>query len=222
MASCEDVPLLGPDVVLCDLNGTVPGIYRCLRHALPLIVMPDMSDAQLRDFLGPPLHYTLKEVYSKSDEDVAASVTAYGAEYFGGGEYEFAVFPGMASLITDIGASEIRLALATAKPIESAVRVLTRAGLIEHFDFVSGSELDPLRQDKPSVIAHAVSGLGADPTSITAMMIGDRKGDILGAHHHGFSSIGVLWGFSDDGELEAAGAGHVVTSTHEIRTLLNL
>ena len=130
--------------------------------------------------------------------------------------------PGMASLIADIGASEMRLALATAKPIESAVRVLTRAGLIEHFDFVSGSELDLLRQDTPSVIAHAISGLGAEPTSITAMMIGDRKEDVLGAHHHGFSSIGVLWGFSDDGELEAAGAGHVVTSTHEIRTLLNL
>ena len=54
------------------------------------------------------------------------------------------------------------------------------------------------------------------------MMIGDRKEDVLGAHHHGFSSIGVLWGYSDDGELEAAGAGHVVTSTDEIRPLLNL
>ena len=226
LASCEDDPVPRPDVVLCDLDGTItdsiPGIYRCLRLALPLIGLPDMSDEQLRAFLGPPLHYTLKEVYSKSDEEVAAFVTAYRCEYFGGGEYEFDVFPGMASLIADIGASDMKLALATAKPIESAVRVLTRAGLIEHFDFVSGSELDLLRQDKPSVIAYAVSGLGADPTSITAMMIGDRKEDVLGAHHHGFSSIGVLWGYSDDGELETAGAGHVVTSTEEIRPLLNL
>jgi phosphoglycolate phosphatase len=116
----------------------------------------------------------------------------------------------------------MRLALATAKPIESAVRVLTRAGLIDHFDFVSGSELDLLRQDKPSVIAHAMAGLGADPSSVTAVMIGDRKEDVLGAHHHGFGSIGVLWGYSDEGELEAAGAGHVVTGTDEIRPLLGL
>jgi phosphoglycolate phosphatase len=215
-----------PDVVLCDLDGTItdsiPGIYRCLRHALPLIGMPDMSDEQLRAFLGPPLHYTLKEVHSKSDEDVAAFVTEYRAEYFGAGEYEFDVFPGMAALIADIGASDMRLALATAKPIESAVRVLTRAGLIDHFDFVSGSELDLLRQDKPSVIAHAIAGLGADPSSVTAVMIGDRKEDVLGAHHHGFASIGVLWGYSDEGELEAAGAGHVVTRTDEIRPLLGL
>ncbi len=215
-----------PDVVLCDLDGTItdsiPGIYRCLRHALPIIGMPDMSDEQLRAFLGPPLHYTLKEVYSKSDEEVAAFVTAYRSEYFGGGEYEFDVFPGMASLITDIGASDMKLALATAKPIESAVRVLTRAGLIEHFDFVSGSELDLLRQDKPSVIAHAIAGLGVDLNSVTAMMIGDRKEDVLGAHHHGFGSIGVLWGYSDEGELVAAGADHVVTNTDEIRTLLDL
>ena len=187
-----------------------------------MIGMPDMSDEQLRAFLGPPLHYTLKEVYSKSDEEVAAFVTAYRSEYFGGGEYEFDVFPGMASLITDIGASDMKLALATAKPIESAVRVLTRAGLIEHFDFVSGSELDLLRQDKPSVIAHAIAGLGVDLNSVTAMMIGDRKEDVLGAHHHGFGSIGVLWGYSDEGELVAAGADHVVTNTDEIRTLLDL
>jgi len=188
-----------PDVVLGDLDGTItdwiPGIYRCLRLALPLIGMPDMSD-----------------------EEVAAFVTAYRVEYFGAGEVEFDVFPGMASIIADIGASDMRLALATAKPIESAVRVLTRAGPIEHFDFVSGSELALLRQDKPSLIA----GLDADPSSVTAVIIGDRKQDVRGAHHHGFGSIAVLWGYSNTGELTEAGAGHVVTSTDDIRPLLNL
>lgn len=215
-----------PDVVLCDLDGTItdsiPGIYRCLRLALPLIGMPDMSDEQLRAFLGPPLHYTLKEVHSKSDADVEAFVTAYRSEYFGGGEYEFDVFPGMAALIADIGGSDMSLALATAKPIESAVRVLERAGLIEHFDFVSGSELDLLRQDKPSVIAHAIAGLGADPSTVSAVMIGDRKEDILGAHHHGFEGIGVLWGYADPGELAGAGADHVVGSADDIRSIIGL
>ena len=215
-----------PDVIVCDLDGTItdsiPGIYRCLRHALPVIGLPDMSDEQLRAFLGPPLHYTLKEVYSKSDDDVAAFVTSYRAEYFGGGEYEFEVFPGMAELIADIGASPAALVLATAKPIESATRVLIKAGLLEFFDFVSGSELDLLRQDKPSVIAHGLESIGVDASQVSAVMIGDRKEDVAGAHHFGFGAIGVLWGYSDEGELVGAGADHVVSSTDGIRSVIGL
>ena len=114
------------------------------------------------------------------------------------------------------------LALATAKPIESAVQVLERAGLIGHFDFVSGSVLDLLSQGKPSVIAHAIAGLGVDPTKISAVMIGDRKDDILGAHHHGFEGIGVLWEYADPGELAGVGADHVVGSIDDIRRIIGL
>jgi phosphoglycolate phosphatase len=171
-----------PEVVLCDLDGTItdsfPGIDRCLRLALPSIGLDRLTDADIRAFLGPPLHYTLKEVYGKSDEDVARFVRVYRAEYFGGGEYEFTVFPGMADLLVDIAASDMALVLATAKPIESAERVLVKAGLIDLFDAVSGSELDLLRQGKPEVIAHGITLIGRDPGSVRATMIGDRKEDI--------------------------------------------
>jgi len=215
-----------PEVVLCDLDGTItdsfPGIDRCLRLALPSIGLDHLTDADVRAFLGPPLHYTLKEVYGKSDEDVARFVRVYRAEYFGGGEYEFTVFPGMADLLADIAASDMALVLATAKPIESAERVLVKAGLIDLFDAVSGSELDLLRQGKPEVIAHGITLIGRDPGSVRATMIGDRKEDILGATAHGFDSIGVLWGYADDGELAAAGPTHLVGGADEIRPLIGL
>jgi phosphoglycolate phosphatase len=194
-----------PEVILCDLDGTItdsiPGILRCLRLALPTIGMEDLTDDDLRTWLGPPLRHTLLEVNGKSEGELDAFVTAYRAEYFGGGEYEFEVFPGMAALITDIGASSTALVLATAKPIESAERVLTKAGLVEYFDFVSGTELDLQRQDKPSVIAHGIAGIGADLDAVDAVMVGDRKEDVLGAQHHGFRSAAVRWGYADDGEL---------------------
>lgn len=63
-------------------------------------------------------------------------MAAYSAEYFGGGEYEFARFPGMGELVRDLGASDMSLALATAKPFESAERVLIKAGLIDCFDSI--------------------------------------------------------------------------------------
>ena len=130
--------------------------------------------------------------------------------------------PAWPSLITDIAATDTLLVLATAKPIESADRVLTRAGLIDFFDFVSGTELDLMRQDKPSVIAHGVEGVGLDPAAVDAVMVGDRREDILGGRHHGYRTVGVRWGYADPGELEEADATHLVDTADQLRAVLGL
>ena len=214
-----------PDVVLLDLDGTIvdsiPGILRCLRLALPVLSMEDISDAELRTWLGPPLRTTILDRYGRTEQDLDAFVVAYRANYFEGGEYEFEVYPGMAELVSDIGASGTRLVLATAKPIPSAQRVLTRAGLIECFDFVSGTELDLMRQDKPSIIAYGITSVGLDPTSVDACVVGDRKEDVFGAQHHGLTSVGALWGYAEPGELAAAGPTHLAASPEELRSLLD-
>ena len=215
-----------PDVVLVDLDGTItdsiPGILRCLRLALPVLDMQDLTDEELRTWLGPPLRVTLLERYGRSETDLDAFVEAYRAHYFGGGEYEFAVFPGMAELLAAVAASDMRLVLATAKPIESAERVLARADLLHHFDFVSGTELDLMRQDKPSVIAHGVEGVGLDITRVDAVMVGDRREDVLGGQHHGFTTVGVRWGYADPGELESVEPTHLVDSAEDLRHVIGL
>ena len=213
-----------PELVLIDLDGTItdsiPGIFRCLRLALPVLGMQNIGDDELRTWLGPPLRVTLLERYGRTEEELDEFVEAYRANYFGGGEYEFDVFPGMAELIADIGVSDTALVLATAKPIPSAERVLARAGLIDNFDFDSGTELDLMRQDKPSIIAHGVEGAGLDVATVRAVMVGDRKEDVAGARHHGFDSVGVRWGYADPGELESSGATHLAASVPELRGVL--
>ena len=219
--NCEDARVSRPDVILIDLDGTItdsiPGILRCLREALPTLEMQDLTDAELQTWLGPPLRVTLLERYGRSEEDLDRFVQAYRAVYFGGGEYEFTVFDGMADLLDDVADSDSRLVLATAKPIESATRVLTRAGLIDHFDFISGTELDLMRQDKPSIIRHGVEGVGLSLNDVTAVMIGDRKEDVLGARHHGIASVGVTWGYADPGELEEVNPDLLAASPQELR-----
>lgn len=215
-----------PDVILIDLDGTItdsiPGILRCLREALPVLDMQDLTDAELQTWLGPPLRVTLLERYGRSEEELDAFVQEYRAHYFGGGEYEFTVFPGMAEFLSDAGASDSRLVLATAKPIESANRVLTRAGLIDHFDFISGTELDLRRQDKPSIIRHGIENVGLSVEDATAVMIGDRREDVLGARHHGIPAVGVLWGYAEPGELEQAGADHLAADAGELGRIVTI
>ncbi|MEI8286105.1 MAG: HAD hydrolase-like protein [Actinomycetes bacterium] len=52
-------------------------------------------------------------------------------------------------------------------------------------------------------------------------MIGDRHHDIDAATEVGTHSIGVLWGYGDREELEAAGATHVVSDPVELLQLLH-
>ncbi len=214
------------DVVLIDLDGTItdsiPGILRCLRLALPVVGLDHISDEELQTWLGPPLRVTILERYGLTEQQLDEFVVAYRANYFGGGEYEFAVFPGMDDLLRDIAASDMALVLQTAKPIESAERVLVRAGLIDCFDFVSGTELDLMRQDKPSVIRHGLESAGLDPQEVRAIVIGDRKEDILGAQHFGFTSVGAGWGYAEEGELASVSPDHIVSSSDELRRILGL
>ena len=216
-----------PDIVLLDLDGTItdsyPGILRCLTLALPSIGLEHLTEDQIRAFLGPPLHYTLGEVYGKSKEEIDAFVVVYRSHYFGGGEYEFEVFPGMAELVVDLANSDIKLGLATAKPIPSAERVLTKAGLIEHFDFVGGSDMELTRQDKPSILSYTIENIGGTITegsNANIVMVGDRKEDVIGAQHHRFTAIGAAWGYADDGELKDANPDHIVSNADELRALL--
>jgi phosphoglycolate phosphatase len=213
------------EIVFCDLDGTIvdsyPGIYRCLRFALPEVGLGHLTDDQIRAILGPPLHYSLKEVHGKSDEDVDRFVVKYRSVYFGGGEYEFDIFPGMEGLLRDVATSDRRLVLATAKPIESAVRVLTKAGLLDLFDAISGSELDLQRQGKEAVIAHGLDLINAEPGS-PSVMIGDRKEDVIGAKAHDFMSIAVAWGYADGSELVDAQPDVIVDDALELRRVLGL
>ena len=52
-------------------------------------------------------------------------------------------------------------------------------------------------------------------------MIGDRSDDILAANALAMESIGVLWGYGDRAELEAAAAGAIVEQPSELSRVLS-
>ena len=51
-------------------------------------------------------------------------------------------------------------------------------------------------------------------------MIGDRKFDIEGAHACGLPAVGVLYGYGDRAEMEAAKADFIVATVKELREFL--
>lgn len=213
------------DVVLLDLDGTIidsePGIETALRYALETGFGISPTSEQLAEFMGPPLAEVLPRVFGMSDPaDHTRFFELYCEKYFHDTEYEFDVYPGMAELIGELNAEGVDIVLATAKPQESAERILEHAGLRNQFEFVAGSASDGTRQDKADVIEHAFAHIEADGSTHRIVMVGDRELDARAARAHDVDSILVEWGYAPEGELDAAGATHRVTDVNALRALL--
>ena len=109
--------------------------------------------------------------------------------------------------------------VATSKPDVFTNRILEHFDLARYFTFVAASTLDEKRSEKADVIAYLLENY-PDIHAENCVMIGDRKYDVLGAHECGLSAIGVLYGYGDRAEMEAAGADFIVESIDELRKLL--
>jgi phosphoglycolate phosphatase len=79
---------------------------------------------------------------------------------------------------------------------------------------VFGSELDGTRTDKSELLRYALDAAKVDPR--TAIMIGDRSHDVIGARKNGMTAIGVLYGYGSEDELRNAGAHHICAAHPEL------
>src|SRR5690606_1871526 len=135
------------------------------------------------------------------------------------GLYENRLFDGIPELLGSLKKQGYRLYLATSKPTIFAERIVDHFEVSSYFDFVRGSCLDDSRATKAHVIRHVLDETGITDTD-KALMIGDRKYDILGGKTFAIDTVGVLYGFGSRPELEQAGATYIVDSIAELEDLL--
>ncbi len=209
--------------LLFDLDGTLtdpkPGITGCVVYALDFFGIHVDNPDTLTCFIGPPLVDSFMEYYGFSREQADAACAKYRERFSVKGLYENAVFEGIEELLRDLKTAGYQIILATSKPHVYATKILEHFHLIEYFDFIAGSELDGTRNKKGDVIAYALQEFGITELS-QALMIGDRKHDIIGAKENHLKCLGVLFGYGDRAEHEAAGADYIVESVDEMREFL--
>ena len=188
--------------ILFDFDGTVfdtvEGITKCVRYAINKFGMDAELDA-LRCFAGPPLVDMFMEKFNLSREDAVQAVVYYRERYRPTGIYESQPFPGIESLLQGIKAMGKPMAIATSKPQVMAEELLKRSGLYEYFDHVCGA-LDEKNNAKWQIVTRVLENFGAKPEE--AVLVGDTKYDVIGAHQCDVKCIGVEYGYAADGELE--------------------
>lgn len=211
------------DVVLFDLDGTLTdpgeGITNSVAYALRKYGIEVSDRSELYKFIGPPLKDSFMKYYG-FDEDKSEEAIAYYREYFREtGIFENRVYEDVEDMLRGLHADGKSIILATSKPEEFAIRILEHFGLRKYFDVVAGASMDSSRSKKGDVIAYAIS-LCESFDKYTAVMVGDREHDIIGAKENGLKSIGVLYGYGDENELKTAGADYIVSSPIEVLSLI--
>ncbi len=212
---------------LFDLDGTVTdtgeGIMKSAQYALDAFGIHQEPEKALRRFVGPPLHLSFQNFYGLTEVQSLKAVEKYRERYRTKGVFESPLYPGMDRLLERLSqnaeARGARLCLATSKPIAFAKQILELRGVERYFSLAVGANLDGTMTDKSQVVAEVLRQLGEPPRG-EAVMIGDREQDILGAKANGLETVGAGYGYAFPGELEAAGADHVVSSVPELEELL--
>ena len=210
------------NTILFDLDGTVTdpkvGITSAAAYALRTLGLGDHDPDTLTPFIGPPLHLIFPRYGAQSDEQIDRATDLFREYYARQGWAENSPYKGMAELLESLQGAGLKLVIATSKPEEFALRIMEHFGLASYFHRICGAQReDRASAQKGSVVADALRRSGTDGP---AVMVGDRRFDVAGAHENGLPAIGVLYGYGGREELENAGADYLAADLHELKQLL--
>jgi phosphoglycolate phosphatase len=209
--------------VLVDLDGTItdslPAISGSLKLALADVGLVVPADDVLRSVVGPPFEIGLPAIGVPADS-MASVIARYRVHYEGGGLFECTLYDGVVEMLDALVASGHTLAMATAKPEATAVRIIEHFDLTDRFTVLAGATYEPGRRTKGDVIAHALRQLEAR-AGPEVVLVGDRDHDVEGARDHGIDCIGALWGYGGEAELVAAGAWALADTPADVVALIS-
>jgi phosphoglycolate phosphatase len=211
--------------VLFDLDGTLvdslPGIADAYRVVLSELALDDLDDADLTQFVGPPIREVLGSHYGLEGLRLEQGVQRFREHYGSNGLLEFDTYPGIDDLLDTLYRRGLRLAIATSKMTTMADQVIEHAGWSGYFSFIGGAEADSSRYLKEDVLRWALDHVADEVPALA--MVGDRAADIAAARSLGLTAVGVTWGYGSHEELEQAGANVIVATTPELlETLVEL
>ncbi|MDX2204860.1 MAG: HAD hydrolase-like protein [Hyphomicrobiaceae bacterium] len=193
--------------IFLDLDGTLidpkPGIVGSILYALNKMGRADPPSAEeLHWAIGPSLRTTFAHLLDGCRAEDA--VAYYRENYRRGAMYDCVVYAGIPEALALLAGAGHRLHIVTAKPHVFARPIAERLGLAGLVAGIHGPELDGTRDDKGELLAHVLAAEAIAPER--AVMIGDRRFDMLAAAANGVPGIGITWGYGTAEELEQAGA----------------
>ena len=202
--------------ILFDLDGTLTdsgeGIINCAKFALEHYGLPIPTEAELRTFVGPPLHDSFIR-FGVPAEEADNAIKIYRSRYIPIGKFENHPYDGIREVLEKLKALGHTLYVATSKPESMSVEILEPFDLAKYFDIIAGASFDRSRSSKEDVIAYLLEQCGDYDQKI---MVGDTAFDVIGAKAHGIPTVGVSWGYGLVEDMTNAGAVSIAHTMDEL------
>ena len=209
---------LKQNIILFDLDGTLTdsmeGVIRSAQYMQEKMGREVWSFDDLRFMVGPPLIESFTKELGMPFEEAVTGIEVFRERYSTIGLFENAVFPGIVEMLEALKAKGKRMAVATSKKEDLAVRILEHFDIAKYMEVIGGDAREIGRDTKAKVIEYVLETMEAEKEDV--IMVGDRKFDIIGAHALGIPCIAVEWGYGDRAEFEAHDADYIMATTEDV------
>lgn len=209
---------LQQNIVIFDLDGTLTdsaeGVIRSAQHMQEKMGIAKWADEDLKFIVGPPLIKTFIEDFHMNQDDAQRALGFFRERYATVGLFENKVYEGIPQMLDELKKKGKRLAVATSKKEETAVRILKHFQIDGYFEVIGGDNREIGRDTKAKVIDYVLDKMNGKKEE--AIMVGDRKFDVEGAHLVGLPCIAVEFGYGDRGEFEAYGADYIGATPQDV------
>lgn len=218
---------INKEIFIFDLDGTIiksdEGIINSVIYMLEKRGLNIPERKELYKTIGPPLKHSFSEMFKIPDDEINSAIDVYREHYSEKGIFECSLYDGITEVFERLKSKGKTISLATAKPEEYATKILKYFGLYRYFDVARGSDFVGGLLEKGEIITASINDVFAIKDGLSysdAIMIGDRKHDILGAAENNIDSVGVLYGYGNRAELEDAGATFIAESVRDLLEIL--
>ena len=208
-------------LVLFDCDGTLVDSQHAIVDSMNAawkahgLGAPDAN--AVRRVVGLSLVEAIMRLAPDLTERDASEVAESYKRAFGGmrhqGKVEEPLYDGMLETIEALSAAGYLLGVATGKSRRGLDAVLNSHGLRNRFVTLQTADMGPGKPN-PHMVWRALDETGVEAEN--TVVIGDTTFDIQMARRAGASSIGVIWGYHEPSELEAAGAARMAQHPRDI------
>lgn len=181
--------------IIFDVDGTLfdtsEGIFECINFVLREKKFPELSEEELKRFIGPPIIESFQKYCGFSHELANELTEMYRNYYVETYIKKSYMYSGMKELLDQVKAKNIKVAIATLKTQIQIDTLLKNKNLSIYFDLVCGAA--PNRRNKVDLINYIANQLKIEAREM--VLVGDSVLDAEGARKAGVDFIGVTYGF---------------------------
>lgn len=210
--------------IIFDLDGTLTdntqGIGNSIQYALEQMQIDGYSKELLKQFIGPPLQWSFKNLFGMNERNVKLAVEYFREYYNEKGLVENEPYPGIFEMLEELHFTGKKMYVATAKYEKYAQRIMEYFELDKYIIQLNGADYSGNNATKSTIITNLLEAQQLVPSN-EIVMIGDTVFDIVGGKENGLSTIAVNYGFGKEADLQNAEPNFFVEDVAELFQILS-